>query len=401
MTAPARDAPAATALPDSEADDILRDLEREIRLHRLALGRQGPLAQSDALARVREGQWVNPHLPIGWPAMPKGLFAKLQAYTKKIARRLLRWYINPLVEQQNAYNRAVAEALDELVVSIHEHLEARDSHSRSDRETVALRLARLEQRLPALTIQPERRLTQGAPALSPALDTFLLGLVHRGPTVMLERVGDYDDLWAALVAQGSGEATMAPVLELGAGRGDLVVHLREMGLPADGVESDADAAQWAQSQGRDVRLADPLEHLDALPDGSLGAIVAIQWVEHLSMPDIAHLLRLVAAKLRRGGILVLETLNPTCLTALTQAYLLDPTHRTPLHPETARFLAEQASLQVSEVRFLRPVPAASRLATVHPESGAWAESLNANVERLNALLYGAQDYALIAYRPEN
>jgi len=43
--------------------------------------------------------------------MPRGLIPKLVAYAKKITRRLLRWYINPLVDQQNAYNAAVTDVL--------------------------------------------------------------------------------------------------------------------------------------------------------------------------------------------------------------------------------------------------------------------------------------------------
>jgi len=66
---------------------------------------------SDPLARVRLYQHVNSHLPIGWPDMPPGLLPRLRAYAQKIIRRLLRWYINPLVDQQNLFNTAVTEAL--------------------------------------------------------------------------------------------------------------------------------------------------------------------------------------------------------------------------------------------------------------------------------------------------
>jgi hypothetical protein len=69
---------------------------------------------SDALARVRLYQHVNSHLPIGWPDMPPGILPKLRAYAQKIVRRLLRWYINPLVDQQNLFNTAVTEALSGL-----------------------------------------------------------------------------------------------------------------------------------------------------------------------------------------------------------------------------------------------------------------------------------------------
>ncbi|MFH1084956.1 MAG: hypothetical protein V1772_04255, partial [Chloroflexota bacterium] len=95
----------------ADVQAILADLQAEIRRHRDLLAGLGVLEPPDPLAPVRQRQWVNPHLPIGWPKMPKGLASKLAAYVQKIVRRLLRWYINPIVEQQNAYNAAVADLL--------------------------------------------------------------------------------------------------------------------------------------------------------------------------------------------------------------------------------------------------------------------------------------------------
>jgi hypothetical protein len=79
---------------------------------------RGGAGGSDALARVRLYQHVNSHLPIGWPNMPPGLLPKLRAYAQKIVRRLLRWYINPLVDQQNLFNTAVTEVLSGLSLRI-------------------------------------------------------------------------------------------------------------------------------------------------------------------------------------------------------------------------------------------------------------------------------------------
>jgi hypothetical protein len=63
------------------------------------------------IALLEELRWVNPHLPIGWPVMPSGLVHKAGAYLKKGVRIALRWYVNPIVEQQNRYNEAVARSL--------------------------------------------------------------------------------------------------------------------------------------------------------------------------------------------------------------------------------------------------------------------------------------------------
>jgi len=81
---------------DQETRDILADLQAEIRRHRSTLG-VASQPEMDQLGNVRSHQIVNSHLPMGWPVMPKGLTPKIIGYAQKISRRLLRWYIKPLV----------------------------------------------------------------------------------------------------------------------------------------------------------------------------------------------------------------------------------------------------------------------------------------------------------------
>jgi hypothetical protein len=69
------------------------------------------LAQMD---KVWKAAAVNSHLPIAWPNWPKGLLPKAMALAQKVTRRLLRWYVDPIVQQQNEFNAAVAETLDRL-----------------------------------------------------------------------------------------------------------------------------------------------------------------------------------------------------------------------------------------------------------------------------------------------
>ena len=54
---------------------------------------------------------VSAHLPVQWrtPVVGRGI-----ALVKRAERLALRWYINPIVEQQNAFNAAVVRALASL-----------------------------------------------------------------------------------------------------------------------------------------------------------------------------------------------------------------------------------------------------------------------------------------------
>jgi len=126
----------ATRSPESEqVRSALADLQGEIRRHRAALEEAGCLDPADPLAQVRLRAQVNAQFPIGWPVMPKGLVPKAIAVAKKLARRLLRWYIDPLVDQQNEYNAVVVRYL--------ETMQGRD-------EERAARLDRLEYQVNAL-----------------------------------------------------------------------------------------------------------------------------------------------------------------------------------------------------------------------------------------------------------
>jgi hypothetical protein len=105
---------------------VLQQLKSEVRRqHRqwLEAGMpDGQLAASGkrpaALQAARETMKVNPHLPIAWPTWPRGLWPKAVAATQKLVRRLLSWYINPIVEQQNRHNAAVCQTLDLLWVEV-------------------------------------------------------------------------------------------------------------------------------------------------------------------------------------------------------------------------------------------------------------------------------------------
>lgn len=71
-------------------------------------------SQDPLLSLYRLNTRVEPHMPIAWPDWPPGLWPKIMAAWQKLVRRSLRWYVNPIVEQQNAINAAYLQALETL-----------------------------------------------------------------------------------------------------------------------------------------------------------------------------------------------------------------------------------------------------------------------------------------------
>jgi hypothetical protein len=80
-----------------------------------------------------------------------------------------------------------------------------------------------------------------------------------------------------------------------------------------------------------------------------------QVVEHLPAPMLVRTLELAAQKLRRGGVLVAETINPLSPLALRN-YFADLTHAQPLVPDTLALLTRQAGFASVETRFLNAPP---------------------------------------------
>jgi SAM-dependent methyltransferase len=191
----------------------------------------------------------------------------------------------------------------------------------------------------------------------------------------------------------------APVLDLGCGRGELLALLRTSSVEARGVDANADMVAFARGEGLEVEQADLLDHLAPLPDASLGALTALQVVEHLPPPALLRLLDLAAAKLRPDGVLLLETINPLAPQALRN-YFADLTHAQPLVPETLEALVRGAGFREVETRYLNEPPSALAEPEL-PTGGEWDAARTifaANVRLLNAQLFAPLDYAIVARR---
>ena len=178
-----------------------------------------------------------------------------------------------------------------------------------------------------------------------------------------------------------------PVLDAGCGRGELLKLLAAEGIPASGVEVNPISVETCRSMGLSVEQGDAVASLAARRDASLGAVVAIQVVEHWPAETTFAFLRDARRALAPGGVLIAETINSDSLSAL-RAFFLDPSHVRPVPPEALRFLAEAAGFEETRIELLAPMAPGDRL-----------EETSQNDAKINRLLFGPQDYALIARVP--
>ncbi|HOV51321.1 MAG TPA: methionine biosynthesis protein MetW [Methanothrix sp.] len=189
------------------------------------------------------------------------------------------------------------------------------------------------------------------------------------------------------------------VLDIGCGRGEFLELLRGNGIGARGVDIDEDMVVYCRSRGLAVENIDAISYLEKQEDKSLDGIFVDQVAEHLKPDYLISMLRLCHQKLIYGHFLVVETVNPLSLTSLMNFYI-DQSHKRPLHPETLHFLMETAGFREIETKFLAPMPDKNRLKKVdsnlmEKKTSHYAEVYNHNIDMLNSILYGPQDYALI------
>jgi glycosyltransferase involved in cell wall biosynthesis/SAM-dependent methyltransferase len=142
-----------------------------------------------------------------------------------------------------------------------------------------------------------------------------------------------------------------PVLDIGCGRGELLQLLAGEGIAARGVDIDAGMVERSLSAGLDVTAQDGLQALREAEAHSLGAVTAIEVIEHLQPDELVALTREAARVLKPGGVLLLETVNPHSPAAL-KAFWLDLTHVRPIYPEALLFLVRDCGFDSGRVLFL-------------------------------------------------
>jgi len=98
----------------SEAIDVaatIAALREQAVARGQAMGLTGDNSLDDPLRQAEEFAHISAHFPLMWrvPVVGRGL-----SLVKRVVRLLLRWYINPIVDQMNDFNTATVTALNTL-----------------------------------------------------------------------------------------------------------------------------------------------------------------------------------------------------------------------------------------------------------------------------------------------
>jgi O-antigen chain-terminating methyltransferase len=224
------------------------------------------------------------------------------------------------------------------------------------------------------------------PKTVPGLDAFYLAFENRfrGPRDLIKkRVEFYLPFLRKCRAGASGR----PALDIGCGRGEWLELLKEQKLEGRGVDLNTAMVAQCKARGLKVELRDAIEHLHSLRANTQGAVTAFHLIEHLPFETLLELFRQARRVLKPGGVAIFE--SPNCKNLVVGAcnFHIDPTHRHPVFPETAELILASQGFEKIRIEYLSPVPDV-KFAANTPELAA-----------IKDLLYGPQDFGIIAYKP--
>jgi 2-polyprenyl-3-methyl-5-hydroxy-6-metoxy-1,4-benzoquinol methylase len=193
-------------------------------------------------------------------------------------------------------------------------------------------------------------------------------------------------VYLPMVAGFANDAS-ARVVDVGTGRGEWLELLAENGINATGVDLNSDMVRACRERGYAAECMDAIAYLQQQAEGSLAAVTGFHIIEHLPFEVLIALFDAALRALRPDGLIIFETPNPENLTVGACNFYYDPTHRHPIVPAVAQFMARQRGFAHADILRLHPYPDTHRL----PEDSEIAR-------RINNALYGPQDFAVLAWK---
>lgn len=236
-----------------ESGELPADFERELDL---VFARFAPVrAVGDDFAQVLERTEQSTHIDVLAPVASR---TPAVGFVKRVIRKSVGWEMRYVAQQVSTFAFGVTRAVRLLGQRV-DDLE-RDARGAGG---TLLAMARAE---------------------APPLDT------DRWGPVVLEAVKD-----------APGRVVHAECAD-----GALVAHLVAAGVDAYGV----DPADQVPPPGLEVRVDEAIDHLRAVADDSLGAVVLSRCTDLLSLGTLAQMATLVRAKLAAGGVAVVIATMP-------------------------------------------------------------------------------------------
>ena len=292
---------------------------------------------------------------------------KLFSFIKKVIRKLVRWYVVPMMQDQVTFNSFAVRAINNL---------------NKQNEEIKKLLDKKDERIKKLEeIEKENDFN---------MDYLAFEEKYRGPEE------DIQKLQEKFVRLYAGKDN---ILDIGCGRGEFIKTLLNAGKQyVFGMDINPQMVEKCKKDGLSVELRDGVSYLYDNDNLNLGGIFSSQVIEHLKPSQIIKLIKGAYKNLQEGSPLILETINPMALVTQTMAYTLDLTHRQYVHPFTIEMLLKEHGFKKVEFIYSSPVDIEAPVLKDNDMDPKELEKYNEKIRRMHEMLFGYQDYAVIAWK---
>ena len=302
---------------------------------------------------------------------------KLFAFVKKVIRKLTRWYIVPMMQDQITFNSYVVRNINNLNKQnekIRQILDEKDEKIRQILDEKDERIKKLEK------IEKENNFD---------MDYLAFENKYRGSEKSIQKLQE------KFVRLYVGKDN---ILDIGCGRGEFIKTLLNAGKQyVFGMDINPQMVEKCKKEGLSVELKDGVNYLYDNDNLNLGGIFSSQVIEHLKPSQIVKLIKGAHKNLQEGSPLILETINPMALVTQTMAYTLDLTHRQYVHPFTIEMLLKEHGFKKVEFIYSSPVDIEAPVLKDNDMDPKELEKYNEKIIIMNEMLFLYQDYALIAW----
>jgi len=301
-------------------------------------------------------------------------------FLKKAVRKALFYLIQPIVDEQNQFNSETTATVNEMY-NCHMTALGEIQHLQGSLSVLQRDVSDLQ------GLADPKALQEGQQNDYTALDYEDFENHFRGPREDIKKAQ------SVYLKYFEGQDN---VLDLGCGRGEFMELCQENGIYATGIELYDKFVDYCKECGLNVVEGDAIEYLENCPDSSVGGLFISQLVEHLPLTLLVRLCNLAYSKLKSGSYVIMETPNPMSLAIYRNCFYIDPSHNKPVHPYTLDYLLRKAGFNDTDTVFTESSRTHEKVPHLVSETIENLEEFNAGMDRLTDLMFGSQDYAVIA-----
>lgn len=179
-----------------------------------------------------------------------------------------------------------------------------------------------------------------------------------------------------------------PILDIGCGRGEWLELLKDAGLYTIGLDLNRTMIKICKDRGFNVIQDEALSYLTSLSGDSVGAVTGFHLIEHYGFEFLIKLLEEILRVLKPGGLVILETPNPSNVLVGSCNFYLDPTHNKPLPSSLIKLVLESRGFNKVKIININPYSDDLKIKNNDLEMS----------KRFNEYFYGPQDYAVVGYK---